>query len=992
MANFKVKARTVDMLGRQQIAGIPTAISELFKNAHDAYARSVEVDFLREEGLFVLRDDGLGMSRQDFEERWLTLGTDSKIGEGGGLGLPPRDTRQKKREILGSKGIGRLAIAIIGPQVLILTRARIAGIPAGSITCAYVHWGLFELPGLDISDIDIPIQEFEEGILPDENDVSKMIEQVSESLDEIENKANRKKVRLIRRQISEFKVNPKELLDDLGEPSLLGDGCGTHFFICPTESVLESDLDERDDERSATKFEKHLIGFTNTMTPDHKPPPIVARFRDYVDEGSPIERIGEKAFFSPDEYQEVDHHFIGRFDKYGQLQGKLGIYQTKPDDYVLNWDKADGKPTECGPFSLAFAYLQGESRESLLPPDEHARIKRKLERHGGLYIYKDGVRVQPYGDSDYDFLDIERRRTLGAAYYFYSYRRIMGVVELTEKLNWQLSEKAGREGFRENKAYRQFRSILVNFFVQSAADFFREEGEKGDTWSVKRSELSRNEEVRRINARTASTQQRELHEVLQEFFDSVDRAEPENQVEEIVAETKTKIDRTLRGRQSAEKKSQSIRLSERVGRNALRDLRTRLSVDRPRGVGLPGELANEWEVYQSEVKRLENEVIAPAEAEIEEYVSTSSRENKVKIDHADRLKVAIAERGRQVTRSAREIVGVIEGDLKGLGSQVTATAQNSLAAVSGAVEKAIEEASSVKLSAANSSRFPQIRKKLDDEIDEAVNAEMTRLTRLRDQLVAINMMWSEDGYDMAELSEALGEELEELRERRDANLELAQLGMALSTVTHEFEKTVGAMRDGFRRMKAWSEDNPDMRGLYADMRTSFDHLDNYLTLFTPLDRRLDRKPTKISGAEIFKFVSDLFSQRLERHNVELVATKSFRRASVTGHRSSFYPVFVNLVDNAIFWLQRQHKEPRKIELDADDGQLLVRDNGPGVSTRDRQNIFRLNFSRKPGGRGMGLFICREVMEKSGFEIALVQAKRNEGAVFRISRKGETEDV
>ncbi|MCY4462099.1 MAG: hypothetical protein OXC26_17180 [Albidovulum sp.] len=44
MAKFHVRARTVDLLGRQQIAGIPTAISELFKNSHDAYARNVEVD------------------------------------------------------------------------------------------------------------------------------------------------------------------------------------------------------------------------------------------------------------------------------------------------------------------------------------------------------------------------------------------------------------------------------------------------------------------------------------------------------------------------------------------------------------------------------------------------------------------------------------------------------------------------------------------------------------------------------------------------------------------------------------------------------------------------------------------------------------------------------------------------------------------------------------------------------------------------------------
>ena len=119
MATFRVRARTVDMLGRQQIAGIPTAISELFKNAHDAYAKNVEVDYIRHDNLFVLRDDGLGMTREDFEQRWLTLGTESKTGSPE-LQLPPRDPEQDTRPILGEKGIGRLAIAIIGPQVLVL--------------------------------------------------------------------------------------------------------------------------------------------------------------------------------------------------------------------------------------------------------------------------------------------------------------------------------------------------------------------------------------------------------------------------------------------------------------------------------------------------------------------------------------------------------------------------------------------------------------------------------------------------------------------------------------------------------------------------------------------------------------------------------------------------------------------------------------------------------------------------------------------------------
>ena len=70
MAKIRTKARALDMLGRQQIAGIPTALSELFKNAHDAYADNVEVDFFRKENLLILRDDGLGMTTDEFEERW----------------------------------------------------------------------------------------------------------------------------------------------------------------------------------------------------------------------------------------------------------------------------------------------------------------------------------------------------------------------------------------------------------------------------------------------------------------------------------------------------------------------------------------------------------------------------------------------------------------------------------------------------------------------------------------------------------------------------------------------------------------------------------------------------------------------------------------------------------------------------------------------------------------------------------------------------------
>ena len=68
--------------------------------------------------------------------------------------LPQPDTSKKPRTMLGEKGIGRLSIAIIGPQVLILTRAKRDG-ELHNLVAAFLNWGIFEVPGINIDDIEI---------------------------------------------------------------------------------------------------------------------------------------------------------------------------------------------------------------------------------------------------------------------------------------------------------------------------------------------------------------------------------------------------------------------------------------------------------------------------------------------------------------------------------------------------------------------------------------------------------------------------------------------------------------------------------------------------------------------------------------------------------------------------------------------------------------------------------------------------------------------
>jgi len=223
-----------------------------------------------------------------------------------------------------------------------------------------------------------------------------------------------------------------------------------------------------------------------------------------------------------------------------------------------------------------------------------------------------------------------------------------------------------------------------------------------------------------------------------------------------------------------------------------------------------------------------------------------------------------------------------------------------------------------------------------------------------------------------------------LEEQAEADLQLAQLGMAVEIINHEFNATIRSLRNNLRRLKAWADINEDLNGLYRNLRASFDHLDGYLTLFTPLQRRLYRKAVEIRGSEIHDFLADLFKERFARHHVAFVQTNAFARTRIMGFPSSFYPVFVNLVDNAIYWLSQQNPaEERRIKLDAAGDAFLISDSGPGIDARDREAIFEFGFTRKPGGRGMGLHISREALRRVGYDLVLEDEKGTKGATFII---------
>ena len=194
---------------------------------------------------------------------------------------------------------------------------------------------------------------------------------------------------------------------------------------------------------------------------------------------------------------------MGNLTNLVNFNGTVAIYGGEPEAHSIAWTDARGHRTDCGPFSIEFAYVQGLQRDSRLEPQQYSELTSKLDNIGGLYIYRNGIRILPYGNTEHDFLRIEERRNQGAGYYYFSYRRMFGAIELPVTSSDKLVEKAGREGFRENRAYRQFRTILENFFVQLAADYFRDESIRSNQYVEKRKELNRQARALELQSRQA---------------------------------------------------------------------------------------------------------------------------------------------------------------------------------------------------------------------------------------------------------------------------------------------------------------------------------------------------------------------------------------------------------------------------------------------------------------------------------------------------------
>jgi signal transduction histidine kinase len=152
-----------------------------------------------------------------------------------------------------------------------------------------------------------------------------------------------------------------------------------------------------------------------------------------------------------------------------------------------------------------------------------------------------------------------------------------------------------------------------------------------------------------------------------------------------------------------------------------------------------------------------------------------------------------------------------------------------------------------------------------------------------------------------------------------------------------------------------------------------------------------RARTSLDVNEIIREALALERNDLEKHRIVVQAEPNDQLPEVRGNRVQLQQVLLNLITNAIDAMAIKD-DPRvlcvKSEAHERDGVVVsVADTGAGINSRDRERIFNPRFTTKSDGMGMGLSICRAIIEAHNGRL-WCSPNTPRGAVFQFTLQAD----
>ncbi|MGG7033799.1 MAG: ATP-binding protein [Flavobacterium sp.] len=960
---FRTKARAVDLLGKGQIADLPTAITELWKNGYDAYADNLKADLYKEgynglsKSYFVISDDGKGMSGTDVLDKWLVLGTDSK--SRAELEEESEDTLWKRPRIkAGEKGIGRLSVAYLGNPMLMLTKK--IGYPLQAV---YFDWRLLENYNLFLDDIIIPIRSVEKTELlnVDFPELKKMFlsnfdkETDSDDKPIWEGKQTELKSDIISE--TENAVLEEPILNSILSFFGSDDAHGTMFLVFnPINQIIE--LSEKDEDNIDEKMFviTSLSGFTNPFK--EKTINISTTINIHTESEQYDLLTSSGNFFTRKDFDLADVFINGKFDGKGGFKGQIRIY-----DQIIDYDYINPRKRNStsfyGEIPIELGYSQGEEKSSLLTEQQFASLKAKANLYGGLYIYRDEFRVLPYGRHNADFLNFEQRRSRRAGTYYFSYRRMFGYLGLEREKNSKLIDKSSREGLINNTQYRAFTNDVIGFFVTLAQDYFATEAKESLFLDKKKQINDQNEALQADKAR--------------EKAEKIAFTKSLNSYPQRLDEHQTKYENLLN---TLDEKLDNINITYSEVEDILdelqkMDLELKSLIPKVPKRYKPTETQKE-RLYKFE-NRLNNyiELVTPRREELNKKAQDKLEIRDLKIDFTKKyngyissLEKSLNENRQQLEEKSALLIKDYRERARRL---INSLSENKERIISSIVSK--EQVS-----------------QFTDEIEKQYNTLSEEAGKTLFPLVEHIKRLSFD-IDEEQVQGAYKAQYDQMKYQWEQTRDTAQLGIAVEIIDHEFNQLYAKINSQLGELS--KNDTVSSIKEFGFLEKNFKQLEDKYALLSPLYRISGALIKNISGDTIYNYLLEFFENQIKEYNIIFEVSDDFKEHLISIKEPVIHTVFINIINNAVYWMR--NKEPRTIKLDylPETKEIVIANSGEKIPDYRLDKIFDLFYSQRPNGRGIGLYLSKQSLNEASLDIYATNDKKYNtlnGACFVINTK------
>lgn len=203
------------------------------------------------------------------------------------------------------------------------------------------------------------------------------------------------------------------------------------------------------------------------------------------------------------------------------------------------------------------------------------------------------------------------------------------------------------------------------------------------------------------------------------------------------------------------------------------------------------------------------------------------------------------------------------------------------------------------------------------------------------------------------------------------------LGELAASIAHEVNQPLAAVTTNAEASLRWlNRKEPDIdeaaQALQRILSETF-RASEVIRRIRALSRKSDPQRIPVDMQEVIEDSVSLVAREIQRSRVELVQDIARDLPHVMGDRIQLQQVLINLLINGIQAMTNNQGGARQMSLhlrseSANEVIVEVRDSGPGIRAGDMGQLFNAFFTTKPEGMGMGLSICRSIIEAHGGRI------------------------